>query len=1391
MPADTKLYLYLDPGGLVGRAASTFEPDQFAGWVPHQQITYLWPSGPWFWLMDVAGIADWVAHRLWIATIMLTAGLGVRWVARLLGIGLLGSFIAAIIYQLSPFLLPYISRTSLLLLPWAGLGWIVGLTIRATREPDHVSPLERWRDPALIALVVATVGSGNATALALIVPAPAIWLLHARTADGAARRHLVAVAAATAGLCISVSAWWVAMLTVQSRFGAPVLSYSETLADVSRNATGSETLRGLGYWLFYVRDPVAPTTTASVDYLISSRTIVISYAVVIVALVGLTFVRWSHRRFAASLVAVGMVLAVGVHPIGSSSPLMSLLSGDGTSGLALALRSSTRATPVMILGLALGGGALIAAVPDVLRRGARSLPLRPALTVVVGVLVVLNLPALWNTALVDEAIDRDSDPPAAWIEGAASLDARADGFRTMQLPGAEFGAFRWGYTVDQPLVALTDRPIVTRDLLPLGSAAAMDLLYAFDDRFQQGTHEPASVAPIARLFGADTLWLTNDAAFERFRGPRPALIDDFIDDIAPSQGIGLVQRFGDPVPNQPDVAMVDPTALGDPTVGRPVAPVAIADVIEPQPVVRAKTDVVLLSGSGDGIVDAAAAGLLDGDELIRYSASLESAVIADATSDRGNGRGADARVIVTDSNRDRAHHWRGSQDVVGYTETGGTDGGVLVDVAADQRLQVFEGDDPATQTIALHDGLLRAHASSYGEPFAYRPEDRPVMAIDGDDATAWTVGDHGDPVGEFIEVTLVSTSVPVRTMTLRQPTPPTGGRIIAAVTVSVSGGEQERVELDDRSLTSAGQTIDIDPMASGTVVRITIDQVTFGDPTLASSRAGVGFVDIDLGVGPTSELIRPPVDALEAIDDAQLDVVLTRLRVDPADPWRSDPETRLQRQLPLSQPATFDGQVTLRLDRNADDDALAVLLGDEAAASNARLRGSVVNRGVAAIDGDLATSWITPFDGAVGASLTLPRVELSAGLTIVQPDGNYSTITGLLVERAGMSIEVPVPGPDGDGRSVVALPQSLTDGPAATTLTVASIEPRTTVDRRYGDVLTLPAAVAELDGIVVPASEEPSLAITADCDAGFLEIDGVGVPISFSTTRRALLDGDAVSATFCTPVELDSGEHQIMATASAVPLQIDRLVFSSVERDDSVAARSPEVTVERDKTQERQVRLSACTRGCWLVLGEGFNPGWTAEIEAGDLGPPTLVDGGFNGWWIAPTDLPTTVVMKWTAQGSVTLGLLWSGAAALLAVLLVLGAIVAHDHWRRREGHVVRVRPELAGAWGPRHGLRIRRAVVVSGGLIVASAVLVSPGWAVTALVVGALTVASAPWQVRVMELIGLTSACVVAASVVWIERRDAPIPNAGWTFAFEHLNGLAVFAVLAITAGSFLERDV
>ncbi|HRE02498.1 MAG TPA: alpha-(1-_3)-arabinofuranosyltransferase family protein, partial [Ilumatobacteraceae bacterium] len=273
---------------------------------------------------DWLGVPDWIAQRLWIATLMFLAGLGARWAAKVLGVGGsqvggAGVLIAAMCYQLSPYLLPYISRTSTMLLPWVGLGWLVGLTARAAAATGR----RNWRWDALFGLVMISISATNATAIMMIAPAPVLWLLHAAWERTISWRRALIVGAQLGAVSLAVSAWWIAMLSVQGTYGADVLGYSETLEAVSLTSSAPEVVRALGYWLFYVRDPWGFTTTASFDYMASGRLIAISFLVLGIGLCGLVATRWSARRFAVLLVVTGVVLAVGVHPIGDASPLMS------------------------------------------------------------------------------------------------------------------------------------------------------------------------------------------------------------------------------------------------------------------------------------------------------------------------------------------------------------------------------------------------------------------------------------------------------------------------------------------------------------------------------------------------------------------------------------------------------------------------------------------------------------------------------------------------------------------------------------------------------------------------------------------------------------------------------------------------------------------------------------------------------------------------------------------------------------------------------------------------------------------------------------------------------------------------------------------------------------
>ena len=653
------------------------------------------------------------------------------------------------------------------------------------------------------------------------------------------------------------------MQVIQGRQGADLLAYSESLEDVSLTATSVEAWRSLGYWLMYIRDPYAPTTTAGADYMTDLLTIVCGFVLVVVGLVGLAIIRFAARRYAIAVTFTGLVLAVGVHPFSDPSPIARLFRGDGQAGLSLALRSSTRALPLLAIGLALGTAALVDALGRVVAWR------RTVLALAVVVAAVGNLPILIDHGFVDPALERDEQPPAAWTAAAAALDELPPGFRVLQLPGAEFGAFTWGYTVDPPLPALTERPLATRDLLPLGSAAAMDLLYALDDRFQVGSAELAAVAPIARLFGADTVWLPGDAAFDRFRTPRPELTAELF--AGGTDGLGDPVPYGESAVNSPQVPMVDEQSLSEPAVGTAIAPIELVQVDDALPIVRATDTVILLSGSGDGVIDAASAGLIVGDEAIRYSASLSAADLAAELET------ADL-VVVTDSNRRRAHHWRGSQDVTGYTEPASGAQTVWED-SGDARLDLFPDADSAAFSVSAQDGPVAATATSYGERFSYQPEARPALAIDGDPNTSWTVL---DPADQFIEIT---TAAGVDHITLLQPSGLREVRRLETVAVTVDGGAPQQVVLDDRSVIS-GQRIDIPATTEPTTIRVSLGRVVEAGSHRGHNhpdRTPVGFAEIDAGLGQSPERIVVPSDLTTAIREAGIERpvtwVLTRERV--------------------------------------------------------------------------------------------------------------------------------------------------------------------------------------------------------------------------------------------------------------------------------------------------------------------------------------------------------------------------------------------------------------------------------------------------------------------------------------------------------------------------------
>jgi len=1348
IPADSKLGLYLNPGRLISDAWWSYDARLFAGWVPHQQIGFIWPSGPWFWLGEWIGLSTWVTHRLWISVLLIAAGAGVVWCGRRLGLSWTAAAFAGIVYELSPYLLAYVSRTSVMLLPWAGLGWIVGLTVVATAA-------RRWREPALLALVILTVGGVNATALAMIAPAPALWLVHARWSGLISTANAVVTAGRIALLSAAVSLWWMVMLIIQRNSGAPVLNFSENLSDVSATSTAPEVLRGLGYWLFYVRDRFSATTAASIDHLGRTSTLTLNFAVVVAGFAAVATTSWIHRRFVALLIATGVVLAVGVYPLADPAPVMSMLTGgDPEAGIALALRSSTRAVPMIVLGLALAIGARASLWIDWRGRARRSGVISAA---VVG-LVIVNIPAWWTGGFVDRNLER-RDPPEAWLQAADELNSMPTDRRLLQIPGAEFGVFRWGQTNDQPLISLIDRPLVTRDLLPLGSPQVMDLTFALDDRVHDHTLEPNSVAAIARFLGVDAIWITNDLAHERYLSARPEPLRMLL-----GSADGLAPLWDSPqtIVNASDPPRIDERSIVDVRIGAEVPTVVLLGVGDPLAITRIGGELVALVGSGDGLIDAAAAGLLDGSEV----------VVTDPSAQRRDA--IPQRLIITDSNRSRPHHWRTSQEVVGATESSDDQLGIGRRRVGDQRLDV--GANPLV--TAEQSGPVRATASDYGTPFSYQPEYRPVMAIDGDPETAWLI--IGDATSQTLRLIrdepghdLSGGAIDHLVVLQAQHT----SQMITEIAIKAETGSTSTVALDSESLTAPGQRVELpDDIALQPVIDIEILRTgARPDETSSSSPRtdGVGFAEISLGHVPTLEVVTIAQSPWsERLDPT---IVLTRHRTDPMRRGRSDPEPRLVREFSLQRPTTLQAHVEIGIDARASDSDLVRLIGGLGVASQ-RLHGAVAATASGALDGDAHTAWISPFSPSGPLWIDFEIDSPTQTLSITQPSGDHSRITAISIDdgptRSPIVMELDT---IDDGASRLALPRSI--GPGRVRVEVTGFEGRETIDRHTQREVVLPVAISEIDPAVpivaIPAEFQP------ECRDDLLSINSTPLAVTIGEIEYDPLSGSFVtSAQVCDDtVEVISGPNRVIGERVGA-MSVDRVVLSPISAPRETSHSAVISNVESSRLEHR-VTIGGCAAGCWVIHGDGHNDAWRATIADTDLGPPIAVSGGVNGWYLTPgllADGSGVVTIHWTAQRPLTVAWIVSALSAAACLVLIVTArrtrFTAPSSWRPR-----RPSPPRAPS---------RQRLVAVGFMALASGLVIGPIWAVIGAIVGTLALL----RHRALDWFAVFSMTAVAAGIVITNRFQRPAPNLAWPSTFAAFHDLTMFAVVALLAATLVADD-
>ncbi|MGH9303679.1 MAG: alpha-(1-_3)-arabinofuranosyltransferase domain-containing protein, partial [Acidimicrobiales bacterium] len=578
--ADTKAYLYLDPGRLMAQALSMWNPSVAGGTVTHQQIGYLLPQGPFYYVLAHLDVPVWVAQRLWMGTLLFAAGAGVRYAMRALGLRGPGPVVAGAIYELSPYVMQYIERISAILMPWAGLGWMLGFTVLALRKKG-------WRYQALFALVVALCGGTNATSLIYAGLAPASYVLYSLcvTRDTTVARAASA-SAKIALLSVAVSLWWIAGLAAEASYGIDVLRYTETVPAIAGPAVPSEILRGLGYWYFYGSDRLGPWLSSSVEYTERVPLVALSFVLPLLGVMGAAVVRWRARAYFVLLCLLGLVLSVGTHPYDDPSLLGHGLKAFMTGTTAgFALRSTDRATPLVIVSLAGLAGAGVSALCG------RSLRRRLGALSAAGLavaLAVVNAAPLMSGLAVDPHFERPQQLPSYYAAAARYLDSHGRSTRVLIEPGDDFADYDFGNTIDPLWPGLITRPTLQRQQLIDGSDATADLLSALDLPLQQGTYEPSTLAPLARLFSAGDVVLQSDYAFWHYNTPRPQETWRLFD--PPPAGISKPVAFGRPRPNVAPARyrLVDEEALSLLPSSPWPPPVAVFKVAHPRPVHRSE-----------------------------------------------------------------------------------------------------------------------------------------------------------------------------------------------------------------------------------------------------------------------------------------------------------------------------------------------------------------------------------------------------------------------------------------------------------------------------------------------------------------------------------------------------------------------------------------------------------------------------------------------------------------------------------------------------------------------------------------------------------------------------------------------------------------------------------
>jgi hypothetical protein len=1226
--SDTKIDLHVEPIRFLGEVASVWSSSGGLGQVHAGQYSgYLFPMGPFFALGELVGLAPWVVHRLWLGTLLALAAWGT---VKLLDALLeeprgAAQVVAGALMVVNPYVATFAQATSVTLLGYAALPWLVLAVHRGLRNPRG------WWWPALFALAFTSTGGGvNAAVTGWLLLGPALLLLYEWRAGMAGGRAAWALAWRTGVASIATSVWWLVPVAVHAALGINFLPFTESAGAIWATTSVPESLRLMGYWLSYLGagfgERPLPYFDAGDELLFSAPVVVASLLVPALALAGLVRSRrWAYAPFFLLLLLAGLLVMSAGFPEGTPLRRALTFTYNHVEGVQF-LRTTYKAGPLVALAIACLAGAGARAIWP---RIGRHRPARLLAPIAAAGLVALAAWPLTTGRALDPKFTWE-EIPSPWRDAAADVDARlGERDRGLVLPGQLYGFYEWGATVDPILPVLAEEPVSSRTAVPYADLHAVDLLWTVDSLVQQERAVPGQLEPLLGWLGVGAVVTGTDDDVERSGAVAPAeaaraLAIGGLGEGATDAAYGPQQLFW------PDIGSATPIT--------PLRQVRRYDIsgsgfVRLQP----REPDLLVDGSAEALAGLAAFGSLRPGTAVSYAGDQGDDALPSAASSAGE-------LVISDSNRRRVVS--PSRPRQGSGRTLAADEPVPVDAPV---LEPFEDAGTDAQTVAVVAGA-EALRSPFAPGFSQYPEHRPYAAFDGDPSTWWEADRELRDSSRWVEVRFE--------------------RPRAVAHVDVLPRREDRTDVTEVEV--AGRRFPVEPgwnrleldLPAVDGLRVRVARRSYPDDLVANPGA---LAEVRVPGLRVEEALRPPTRLESAIPAGAATTVTYLFQRTTADrPFRRhpssprdaasipedgsveavlirearDPERVVRRRIAPPAGRVWTADAWVSIESQAPDAAIDELLGVTGRAafdSSGRFEGRPAFRASRAFDRRPDTAWVGRLDDGGRAWIdwrgggpgTLRVLQLVRAPTGVLP-------SRVRLRWRGGGATPPLLVPDG-GRVV------LPDGVPAAAGRLEIVEARGAPGAAVG--------IAEIRAGGLPRAPGAAYGrVRSRC--GDVRVESGGRTIALRVEGRLGALGAPLRARSCgPPVALPGGEQTLTAAGGLFDPYLVRV------RSASTAARVPGAAGrvldagQASGGSRDGVRLDPAGPAR-LVLAESFNEGWRAWCGDAALGEPSIADGWANGWDVGADC--RDVRFEFGPERVVRAGYALSGAACLVLLVLLL-----------------------------------------------------------------------------------------------------------------------------------------